>query len=353
MWNRLTMRDAGATQVGVPHALRPGALGCKIIYKNARNAIIEKRARKGQGDIMRIFALELDNDVRGIARRKGYMEGLIARLPSPDLVVLPELSLCGYMANQGVWRYADDEGTDASAWATEMARTYDTYIGVGYLDRDEGDYYNRYLIAGPDGVCGTVTKSEVESAVFKGDDFGNVIDTPFGKVGVAICVDSRRRGFYDDVMDEELSLILFPHGAPANPDAPVREREGNFARCMAYVDAFGVPVVYANSKGGLDRMPGITGWLMERLGFRLNGMSRIYAEYSEPVATDVEEAVGADVAIRPRRRRMRVPFHGDDILPGNWLFRNTILKLDAAMGARAYEAGKAAAGQAPSDGDGD
>jgi len=35
---------------------------------------------------MRVFALEPDNSRKGIGERKGYIEGLIARLPSPELV---------------------------------------------------------------------------------------------------------------------------------------------------------------------------------------------------------------------------------------------------------------------------
>lgn len=124
------------------------------------------------------------------------------------------------MASQEMWEYADDQGKETSDWAIRMAKTYHTYIGVGYLDKENGDYFNRYLIAGPDGICGTVSKSEGESAVFKQGDFGNLIDTPFGTVGVAICYDSRRKHFYDNVKDEELSLILFPHGAPADPNKP-------------------------------------------------------------------------------------------------------------------------------------
>ena len=41
---------------------------------------------------MRIFALQLDNDIKGIAQRKAYIESLLAALP--ELVVLPELALC-------------------------------------------------------------------------------------------------------------------------------------------------------------------------------------------------------------------------------------------------------------------
>ena len=57
---------------------------------------------------MRIFALQLDNDIKGIKVRKEYIESLIAILPSPEFVVLPELAICSYMASQKVWEYADD-----------------------------------------------------------------------------------------------------------------------------------------------------------------------------------------------------------------------------------------------------
>ena len=113
---------------------------------------------------MRIFALELNNDIKGIEQRQTYIEGLIAQLPAPDLVVLPELALCSYMASQKIWQYADESGRYTSAWAVQVARRYNTFIGAGYLDKQGGDYYNRYLIAGPDDVCGIVSKSEGEAA---------------------------------------------------------------------------------------------------------------------------------------------------------------------------------------------
>lgn len=40
---------------------------------------------------MRIFALELNNDIKGLDERMAYIESLIAELHHPDLVVLPEL----------------------------------------------------------------------------------------------------------------------------------------------------------------------------------------------------------------------------------------------------------------------
>ena len=63
---------------------------------------------------MRVFALELDNDIKGIERRDSYIEELISKLPEPELVVLPELSRCSYMASQAMWQYADDRGREPS-----------------------------------------------------------------------------------------------------------------------------------------------------------------------------------------------------------------------------------------------
>jgi Predicted amidohydrolase len=287
---------------------------------------------------MRVFALELNNDIKGIGQRKAYIEKLIKKLPSPDLIVLPELALCSYMASQVIWQYADYCGRDTSEWAIAVARKYNTYIGVGYLDKENGDYYNRYMIAGAEGVCGYVSKSEGESAVFRQGNFGSIIATPFGKVGVAICYDSRRRRFYENVKDQELSMILFPHGAPADPKKPEKEHRENDTRCMMYVEAFGVPVVYVNSKGDLEYMPGMMGAMMKKHGFRMNGMSRIYATDAVPIDTGIPEVMGAEVRVSPERRMKEIRFHGKDILPGNWLFKHLILAPDTRAGLKSYEA---------------
>lgn len=286
---------------------------------------------------MRIFALELDNDIKGPAQRMRYMESLIAALPEPDLVVLPELSLCGYLASPAIWQYADPGGREAARWAVRMARRYGTYVGAGYLDKENGDYYNRYLIAGPDGVYGVVTKSEGESAVFKRGRFGSIITTPFGNVGAAICYDAKRKLFYDNVKDQELSLILFPHGCPASPDHPDREVQTNDYFCGVYEEAFCVPVVYVNSVGVLSSMPGLMGRLMAMAGFRMNGKSKIYSPDGSPIACGLREAVGADVEIRPQRCRQDIRFYGEDLIRGNWFFRHFVLKPDCALGIRAYE----------------
>lgn len=289
---------------------------------------------------MRVYVLELDNDIKGIAQRKEYIESLIAKLETPDLVVLPELALCSYMASQEIWQYADHCGKDTAAWAMKMAEKYHTYIGAGYLDKENGDYYNRYLIADENKVWGTVTKPEGEAAVFKRGFFGNVIHTPMGNIGVAICYDAKRKHFYENVKEEELIMILFPHGCLADPKKPATEQSTNDFFCGMYEKAFNIPVVYANSKGKLEYMPGKMGQMMKNAGFSMNGLSKIYYADGNDIECNIVEAKGADVEISPKRRRMDIPFYGDDLVRGNWFFRQFILKPDVKAGIKMYEGAK-------------
>ncbi|RDU22603.1 carbon-nitrogen hydrolase family protein [Anaerosacchariphilus polymeriproducens] len=286
---------------------------------------------------MRIFALELNNDIKGIEIRKQYIENLISKLPSPDLVVLPELAMCSYIANQEIWQYADSCGKDTKSWAMQMAAKYNTYIGVGYLDRENRDYYNRYLVAGKDDVYGVISKSEGESAVFKRGYFDNIIKTPFGNVAVGICYDSRRKHLYDNIKDVELSMILFPHGCPADPKKPDEEQTTIDYFCGCYEDAFSVPVVYVNSVGKLEDMPGVMGKMMKKQGFTMNGKSKIYSRNSEPIYCESNAIIGANIIILPQKRIKEIHFHGEDIIRGNWFFRTFVLIPDTKKQLKSYE----------------
>lgn len=83
---------------------------------------------------------------------KSILRLLSSSFQPPDLDVLPELALCSYMASREIWQYADDCGVNTSAWSVAMAQKYHTYIGTGYLDKEAGNYFNRYMIAGSEVV---------------------------------------------------------------------------------------------------------------------------------------------------------------------------------------------------------
>lgn len=292
------------------------------------------------GGIMRIFALELDNEIKGLEKRKKYIESLIAKLQQPDLVVLPELSLPSYLGNKEVWKYADLNSQDTSLWAKTMATKYHTYIGVGYLETDGTDYYNSYLIADKDQVYGIVRKCEGEAYIFKRGDFNHIITTPFGNVAVGICYDARRKHLYNQIKNREVSLILFPHGSPADPKKCNQEQQINNYFCKAYLEAFRVPVVYVNSVGKLDLMLGMTGKLMAKSKFKLSGLSKIYYDCGDVLNCEFQEGIGVEVSIKCQKRIGDIRFYGEDINKGNFLFRKIILKNDIRKGILFYERNK-------------
>ena len=184
---------------------------------------------------------------------------------------------------------------------------------------------------------GIIRKSEGEAYIFKRGDFPNIITAPFGEVAVGICYDSRRRHFYENIKDHTISLILFPHGSPSNPNNEKAERETNDFLCNAYAQAFGVPVCYVNSIGKMDLMLGKTGKMMMNAGFRLNGLSKIYCDGGTPIETDIHEAIGIDIELIPKKRAKDIKFYGNDIQKGNFWFRSLVLRRDIKAGIRFYE----------------
>ena len=52
------------------------------------------------------------------------------------------------------------------------------------------------------------------------------------------------------------------------------------------------------------------------------------------------KAVGAELELQPRKRGSEIRFRGQDILSGNWLFKQLILKPDTKAGLRSYEANR-------------
>lgn len=292
---------------------------------------------------MRVFTLELNNEIKGIKEREEYIEGLIARLPEPELVVLPELALCSFMPNQYIWKYADDKGKEVTEFALRMAIKYNTYIGIGYADREYEDFYNRYMIVGPKGVCGAVAQSEGISAVFKRGDFKNIIVTPFGKVAVAVGYDFRLEHFYENIKDEAITMILAPIASPADPAQTDKEKKENDLRASLYNSAFDVPVIYVNCVGPLEEMPGKVGAAMNRRGFRMNGLSRIYFEKAEPIETDVPEATGAELPVHSKRRVRDIPFYSGHLTPGSFFYRTFTIKRDAMWAVKYYGKNRMAA----------
>ena len=95
-------------------------------------------------------------------------------------------------------------------------------------------------------------------------------------------------------------------------------------------------MVYINSYGKLEFMPGVMGFLMKLSGFSMNGKSKIYATTGVSIATKLKEAQGYDVILKGEERKKEIIFYGSDLLKGNCFFRQMILKPDITIGIRRY-----------------
>ena len=60
----------------------------------------------------------------------------------------------------------------------------------------------------------------------------------------------------------------------------------------------------------------------------------------ERYEAEIPEAIGAEVKIHSKRKIKEIPFYGDDIMPGNALFKRFVLNPDTKAGIRLYEKNK-------------
>lgn len=80
------------------------------------------------------------------------LERAVAAAPKADLIVLPELALCGYGDAERVRRLAVAQDAPFIGRVRELARRAGTGFIAGYAEHAEGVRYNAALAVGPDGA---------------------------------------------------------------------------------------------------------------------------------------------------------------------------------------------------------
>ena len=147
------------------------------------------------------------------------------------IVVLPELMSSGYVFESVEEARACAEASDGptvSQWAADAA-DYGTVIVGGFAELGEhGELYNSAAVVGPDGVLAVYRKTHLwdrEKLWFTpGPEPPPVVETPFGRIGVAVCYDlyfpELTRGLAlagADVIVVPANLPLFPRPKGERP----------------------------------------------------------------------------------------------------------------------------------------
>ncbi|MHA2203480.1 MAG: carbon-nitrogen hydrolase family protein [Candidatus Hodarchaeales archaeon] len=114
------------------------------------------------------------------------------------IVVFPELAVTGYLMHDDVFNLAEEVPTGPlSQKIAKIAETNNCYLVVGIPEISvPGVLYNSAVFFGPEGFLGKGRKIFIpnhsvfnERRYFRSATSINVVDSPFGKIGLQICYD--------------------------------------------------------------------------------------------------------------------------------------------------------------------
>ncbi|SDY89975.1 Carbon-nitrogen hydrolase [Pseudomonas sp. PDC86] len=113
-----------------------------------------------------------------------------------NLIVLPELSNCGYFfcSRKDAFDHAEaiPDGPSVRAWI-DFACRHQVYLVAGLSEIEGVQLFNTAVLLGPDGFIGKYRKAHLwnlEKLWFTPGDTGfPVFETPIGRIGLLICWD--------------------------------------------------------------------------------------------------------------------------------------------------------------------
>lgn len=194
--------------------------------------------------------------------RFGDVEGNIARVSdalghvasdTAQLVVAPELTTSGYVfVDRAEARGLGMSRTDARLSALSRVIGPRTVAVVGFCERDGDDLFNSAAVITRDGIQAVYAKSHLwsaESTIFRpGPSAGVVVDTEFGRVGVAICYDNEFPEVPRGLALAGADILALPVNWPLVP-RPHGERPPETVQAMAAARSSRLPTVIADRHG--------------------------------------------------------------------------------------------------------
>ena len=207
---------------------------------------------------MRIAIAQLDCVVGDLAGNAARILDAVAeaRRGGADLVVTPELSLCGYPPEDLLLRTAF-----LAACGDELQRLAAAVSGpgvlVGFPEAADGKPHNAAAVLRDGRVAAVYRKSELpnytvfdEQRYFAPGGEPSVIDVAGTRVGVVICEDIWFPAAARRARAAGAEVIVVPNGSPYHTRQQALRRDVVTARARET----GLPVVYVNRVGGQDEL---------------------------------------------------------------------------------------------------
>ncbi|MEY9843329.1 carbon-nitrogen family hydrolase [Streptacidiphilus sp. MAP5-3] len=174
---------------------------------------------------MRASLVQIDvNEAESVDDRRTRVSALVRAQHGADLVVLPELWNLGGFAYDA-WAPGAErlDGPTAEAMSA-AARGAGVWLHAGSIvERDpDGPLFNTSLLFAPDGELHAVYRKihrfgfdSGEAALMAAGQEVCVVDTPFGRMGLATCYDLRFPELFRAMLDRGAELFVVPAAWPA------------------------------------------------------------------------------------------------------------------------------------------
>ncbi len=143
-------------------------------------------------------------------------EKAIKKCGDADLVILPEIWNIGFMSFDQYVDKAEDIDGPTPSLMKKLAMEKEIFLHTGsFVEEEKGKYYNTSLLLSPDGkILAKYRKIHLfgynskEAQILSSGEKVVVVDTPFGKIGMATCFDLRFPELFRAMVDKGAQYFL-------------------------------------------------------------------------------------------------------------------------------------------------
>jgi N-carbamoylputrescine amidase len=207
-----------------------------------------------------LAAVQMESKNRDYEGNRKRAEGYILEAVEngAKLISLPEFALIGYLYEDSIWNEAEPLRGRTYQWLNELCNKYKVYIATCILEKDKKDFFDTFILCGPDDRLWFHRKIEpasYEAFYFKGAGVNpNTFNTPIGKIGIAICFDTSKTYSIKSLIKNRPDLVLLLFSYPSLPSFSLKRDINNWVEIhknipTIYAKCLKVPVVSCNKTG--------------------------------------------------------------------------------------------------------
>lgn len=257
-------------------------------------------------------AVQMPSEVLGLSANLQLADDYLrrARDAGAELVVLPELFNTGYSAWPDFGPHGESPDGPTLSYLRGRARRWKMHIAAGYVEREGRHLYNSMAFCSPDGDLHVYRKRNLvfwERFRFHPGREPLVVQTPWGRVGFAVCADMIYQKVWKDYRDR-IDLAVISSAWPEFADRDSGRCHWLLGRVGPMCDGIparvaedlGIPVVFANQCGETNtRIPLLHTTIRDRFAGR---SSICDGRHGEPLKAGLEpDLLVASVTIHPKR----------------------------------------------------